>query len=368
MDKRYQVFVSSTFVDLVEERKEVTQAILECNCFPAGMELFPASNKKQWDIIRRVIDESDFYLLIIAGRYGSQGNDDDGNRVSYTEMEFNYAIKTKKPIIALLHRNPDELPLKASEKNVANSKRLEKFREKAKEGRMVSFWDNKHELRTAVITSLHHVIDENSAMGWIRADNSHLSTNVYGNGCTFYESLHSMGDDIRSYLSKHGHTMIDKEIIGYVLDMEITLPFLERNVKSFIQDTYTKIIVINPKSNYISTDRSSSSSYDKLALAYAIDRLNFIKNSLCKNNTIEIKQIDIPYPFHGFLIDGNLYMTWLYINHENEILTYEKAICVKYGINNFYDGIITSFKTWFNLYWEKGEYLFSSDDKVSNVT
>lgn len=42
---KYQVFVSSTYVDLIEERKEITQAILEANCIPAGMELFPASNK-----------------------------------------------------------------------------------------------------------------------------------------------------------------------------------------------------------------------------------------------------------------------------------------------------------------------------------
>ena len=79
MEIKYQIFVSSTYEDLKEERKEVTQAILECNCFPAGMELFPASNKSQWEIIKRVIDESDFYLVIIAGRYGSIGIDDDGN-------------------------------------------------------------------------------------------------------------------------------------------------------------------------------------------------------------------------------------------------------------------------------------------------
>ena len=44
MDKRYQVFVSSTFEDLQEERKEVMQALLELDCIPAGMELFPAAN------------------------------------------------------------------------------------------------------------------------------------------------------------------------------------------------------------------------------------------------------------------------------------------------------------------------------------
>lgn len=96
MDKRYQVFVSSTYNDLIDERKEATQAILKCNCFPAGMELFPASNKKQWSVIKQVIDDSDFYLLILAGRYGSLGVDDFGTKVGYTEMEFDYALSKGK--------------------------------------------------------------------------------------------------------------------------------------------------------------------------------------------------------------------------------------------------------------------------------
>lgn len=55
MKKRYQIFVSSTFDDLTEERKSVSQALLECDCIPAGMELFPASNKKSWEIIKKLL-------------------------------------------------------------------------------------------------------------------------------------------------------------------------------------------------------------------------------------------------------------------------------------------------------------------------
>ena len=69
-DKRYQVFVSSTYDDLQDERKEVMQALLELDCIPAGMELFPASSKDQWSLIKRVIDDCDYYILIIGGRYG----------------------------------------------------------------------------------------------------------------------------------------------------------------------------------------------------------------------------------------------------------------------------------------------------------
>lgn len=87
MDKRYQVFVSSTFLDLQEERQEVMQALLELDCIPSGMELFPAANEDQWSLIKKVIDDCDYYIVVLAGRYGSVGPDG----YSYTEMEYRYA-------------------------------------------------------------------------------------------------------------------------------------------------------------------------------------------------------------------------------------------------------------------------------------
>ena len=68
MEKRYQVFVSSTFEDLKIERQEVMQALLELDCIPSGMELFPAADEDQWSLIKRVIDECDYYIVIIAGK------------------------------------------------------------------------------------------------------------------------------------------------------------------------------------------------------------------------------------------------------------------------------------------------------------
>ena len=106
-DKRYQVFVSSTYDDLQDERKEVMQALLELDCIPAGMELFPASSEDQWSLIKRVIDDCDYYILIIGGRYGSVGPDG----ISYTQMEFEYALKTGKPIISFIHKNPASIPV-----------------------------------------------------------------------------------------------------------------------------------------------------------------------------------------------------------------------------------------------------------------
>jgi hypothetical protein len=94
VDRRYQVFVSSTFTDLKEERQEVIQALLELDLMPAGMGVFPASDEDRWTLIKQVIDDSDYYIVIIGGRYGSV----DEAGVSYTEREYDYAVSTDKPV------------------------------------------------------------------------------------------------------------------------------------------------------------------------------------------------------------------------------------------------------------------------------
>ena len=105
MEKRYQVFVSSTYQDLIEERIEVIQALLELDCIPVGMEYFPAADETQWDFIKRLIDESDYYVLIVAGKYGSV----DEKGISYTQKEYEYALTKGVPTIAFLHSNSEIL-------------------------------------------------------------------------------------------------------------------------------------------------------------------------------------------------------------------------------------------------------------------
>lgn len=164
MDKIFQVFVSSTFVDLQEERKEVMQALLELDCMPAGMELFPASNDDQWTLIKRVIDACDYYLLIIGGRYGSVS--DQG--ISYTQMEFEYALSTGKPIISFLHKNPGDIPASKSEQDPEKRAKLENFRNLAQK-KLVRYWDTPEGLGSTVSRSMIKLIKDFPAEGWVRA-------------------------------------------------------------------------------------------------------------------------------------------------------------------------------------------------------
>ena len=98
MNKKLQVFVSSTYTDLIEERQAAVQAILDAGHIPAGMELFKAG-KSQMKTIHKWIDESDVYMLILGGRYGSI---EEESGLSYTELEYKYALSKNMPVFAIV--------------------------------------------------------------------------------------------------------------------------------------------------------------------------------------------------------------------------------------------------------------------------
>lgn len=166
MDSKYQIFVSSTFSDLKEERQVVSRSILELNHIPAGMELFPAFDLAQLDFIKRIIDDCDYYLLIIGGRYGSLGPDG----VGYTEAEYDYAVEKNKPVIALLHEDVGKILNEKVEKDPESLKKLEAFRKKVSNGRLVKYWKDKNDLQSSAIISLTTSFNQIPQIGWIRND------------------------------------------------------------------------------------------------------------------------------------------------------------------------------------------------------
>jgi hypothetical protein len=174
MNKKYQVFLSSTYTDLKDERRKVMHALMEMDCIPAGMEMFPAADDEQMQFIKNVIDDCDFYLLIVGGRYGSVS--DIG--ISYTEMEYVYAKSKGMPIITLIHSNPEDIPVKNSEFSDTGRQRLEKFKAEIQTGRLVKFWNGAEDLAGKVVLSLNHAIRNGSAVGWVRGNFS-IDPNLY---------------------------------------------------------------------------------------------------------------------------------------------------------------------------------------------
>lgn len=165
MDRRYQVFISSTYTDLVEERREVIQALLEMDCIPAGMEMFPAGNDDQWTLIQEVIDQSDYYLVIVGGRYGS--TTEEG--ISYTEKEYDYAISQGVPVMGFVHAHPNDIPIGKSEIAPPAREKLDAFRAKVMT-RMVKSYTSPPDLGSVVSRGLSRLIKRHPRDGWVRGN------------------------------------------------------------------------------------------------------------------------------------------------------------------------------------------------------
>ncbi|QTL97820.1 DUF4062 domain-containing protein [Iocasia frigidifontis] len=163
MQKRYQIFLSSTFSDLVQERKAVIESLLNAKYIPAGMEMFSASNNEQFKYIKKIIDNCDYYVLIIAARYGSI-NPSTG--ISYTEQEYEYALSKNIPVLAFLHNDPYNLP--SDKRDDDKREKLEAFRNKVSKNRMCKMWSTAKDLVSSVLISLTEETSENPQLGWIR--------------------------------------------------------------------------------------------------------------------------------------------------------------------------------------------------------
>ncbi|MEK0363299.1 DUF4062 domain-containing protein [Pseudomonas sp. CBC3] len=170
MKRKLQVFVSSTFQDLIEERQAAVSAILKAGHIPAGMELFTSGNKSQMETIKKWIDESDVYMLVLGGRYGSV---ESSSGVSYTELEYDYAVEQEKPLFAVVI---NEAALEAKVRTHGtemmekeNPKQLKMFRDKVLSN-ISSFFDDHKDIKLCVHESLSDFSANRDLKGWVSAD------------------------------------------------------------------------------------------------------------------------------------------------------------------------------------------------------
>lgn len=168
---KYQVFISSTYEDLAEVRKAVARALLTAGQIPAGMEDFTAKDDRGWKTITRVIDQSDYYVLLVAGRYGSI---DDSVGVSWTEREYDYARSKGVPVLAFL-RERAETPGSQMDTDPRRVEKLAAFIDRIKANHMKASWRGPDDLAGKVTEAIRQQIqddddDGQSRPGWYRGD------------------------------------------------------------------------------------------------------------------------------------------------------------------------------------------------------
>lgn len=165
MDKKYQIFISSTYEDLKEERDQAIKAILEMGHIPVGMEMFSAGDEEQWQLIARQIEATDYYVIIVGHRYGSETPDG----ISYTEKEFDYAKQCGVPTLGFVIDDKASWPADRIDKESKTKKKLDKFKGKVK-SKLVHFWSTKEDLHGKISISLIKAMSINPRIGWARAD------------------------------------------------------------------------------------------------------------------------------------------------------------------------------------------------------
>lgn len=166
--KKLQIFVSSTYNDLIEERQAAVEAILKSGNIPAGMELFKSGNISKLKTIREWIDESDIYLLILGGRYGSI---DAKSKLSYTNLEYNYAKNKKIPYFSVVI-SEDALAGKVKKLGtnaieMENRAKYNKFRKDVLKN-ISSFYRDEKDIQIAILDTLHEFENRYNFSGWVQ--------------------------------------------------------------------------------------------------------------------------------------------------------------------------------------------------------
>ncbi|GMT98292.1 hypothetical protein KH5H1_24110 [Corallococcus caeni] len=170
MHRKLQIFISSTYVDLIDERQAAVDAVLKSGHIPAGMELFAAGSKSQMETIKRWIDESDIYMLILGSRYGSI---EPQSAKSYTHMEYEYALSMKKPLFAVvlseaaIDKKVQVLGRRVVE--MENPKDLKDFRSQVL-SRVCRIVEDSRDIKLAIHESISELARRHTFRGWVSGE------------------------------------------------------------------------------------------------------------------------------------------------------------------------------------------------------
>ncbi|GEM_PF-4760887 len=132
------------------------------------MELFAAGNETQLQTIKRWIDGCDVYMLLLGGRYGSI---EPKSKLSYTEVEYKYALDKKKPLFAIVMSNAllDDKLKQMGSAAIDRDKKFLKFK-KLVESYTVDFFDNNDQIINKVARAIRSIEETNDLVGWVRGD------------------------------------------------------------------------------------------------------------------------------------------------------------------------------------------------------
>lgn len=178
--KKAKIFVSSTYDDMMLERGNVFSAIQKNNDIPGGMELFTGNNIEKFEVIKNDIAESDFFILILGGRYGTICKE---TNKSFIHMEYDFAKSLGIPIAVFVIAD-GFLRKKKSEAfangNCYYDEGTEKYNWflKIVSEKMVSYYDDINDLSVKCLTTINNMKQQYAYDGWIKCSKDSLHSYI----------------------------------------------------------------------------------------------------------------------------------------------------------------------------------------------
>lgn len=218
MNKKLQVFVSSTYTDLKEERQAAVEAILDAGHIPAGMELFKSGNESQLKTIYKWIDESDVYMLILGGRYGTV---ETKSNKSYTQLEYEYALTKNIPVFAVV-LSESFLTTKINSlglSDVLEKKAPDKYQsfKSLVMSKIIKKVDDCKDIKIQVHATLNEFINTYDLIGWIRNTNENDTIQLLKNNTNLLKENNSLNKQIQK-LQKQLNEKSKEQFGNYTFD------------------------------------------------------------------------------------------------------------------------------------------------------
>lgn len=218
MNKKLQVFVSSTYKDLKEERQAAVEAILDAGHIPAGMELFKAGNESQLKTIYKWIDESDVYMLILGGRYGTV---ETKSGKSYTQLEYEYVLGKNIPVFAVvlsqsfLTNKINSLGLSNIMEQIAPDK-YQIFKSLVM-SKIIREVDDCKDIKLVVHSTLNEFMNEYDLAGWVRNSNENDVIQLLKDNNSLIKENYSLNKQIQK-LQEQLNSKSKEQIGNYSFD------------------------------------------------------------------------------------------------------------------------------------------------------
>jgi tetratricopeptide (TPR) repeat protein len=150
-----KVFISSTYVDLIEHRKAAHDALERIGQEVGRMEIFGARADEATSVAFGQLEKSDLVVGIYAYRYGFIP---EGAETSITEQEFQHARSKHIPVLCFVVHEDEPWPPKMMEKDPAKIKKLEDFKGRVLKEKVVDFFTTPADLGMKIATSVHNYL------------------------------------------------------------------------------------------------------------------------------------------------------------------------------------------------------------------